>query len=182
MNLIDKAARISAIAHRNQVRKQEDVPYIMHPVAVALSLAQHNFSDEVVAAALVHDVLEDTDFPESELRAQLGDEVMRIVHAVSNDDSLSWEEKKAKYVEIVRKGGESVWAVAIADKIHNAKDLIASAEKQGSAIWNNFNRGKEKKVWFEELVLAMFREEGWQHSLVEEYATLIERIKAIPED
>ncbi|XKT74505.1 MAG: HD domain-containing protein [Patescibacteria group bacterium UBA2163] len=176
MNLIDTAARIAALAHRQQVRKQEDVPYIMHPVAVALSLAQHGFSDEVVAAALVHDVLEDTDFPESELRTQLGDEVLRIVHAASNDDSLSWEEKKLKYIETVREGGEAVWAVAIADKIHNAKDLLASYEKQGAAVWTHFKRGKDKKMWFEDAMLAMYKKEGWQHPLVAEYEALVQRM------
>lgn len=181
-SLIDTAARIAAIAHRNQTRKQEETPYIMHPTAVALMLAKYGFSDEVVAAALVHDVLEDTDFPEEELRVAMGEEVMRIVDAVTNDGSLSWEEKKKKYVETVRVGGEGAWAVATADKIHNAKDLLASAEKQGPAIWGNFNRGKEKKVWFEELMLGMLRDVGWQHPMVEEYAALVERIKTVSEN
>ena len=177
-SLIDTAARIAAVAHRKQVRKQENVPYIAHPTAVALKLAKHGFSDEVVAAALVHDVLEDTDFPESELRDEMGEEVMQIVDAVTNDDSLDWESKKLKYIETVRAGSESAKAVAAADKIHNAEDLIASHEKQGADLWKSFNRGKDKKIWFEEEMLKMLNE-TWDHPLVEEYEVLVEKMKML---
>ena len=176
--LIDTAVKIATIAHRAQKRKQEDVPYIMHPVSVALLLSRHGFRDEVVAAALVHDVLEDTDFPESELRKEMGKEVMALVDAVTNDDSLPWEEKKLTYIETVRAGGEGAWAVATADKIHNAEDLLHSYEKQGPALWEHFKRGKEKKLWFEEEMLTMLRE-TWNHPLVDEYAGLVEKMKAL---
>jgi len=176
--LLNTAARIAAVAHRNQVRKQEDVPYSMHPTAVALTLAMHGFPEEVIAAALVHDVLEDTDYPEELMRVELGEKVMAIVDAVTNDDSLPWEEKKMKYIESVRTGPEGAKAVAVADKIHNAEDLLEGYQKQGSDIWTHFNRGKDKKIWFEEAMLAMVKD-TWNHPLVDEYASLVERLKTL---
>jgi (p)ppGpp synthase/HD superfamily hydrolase len=176
--LIKKAADIAAVAHKGQERKQGRVPYIAHPAAVAIILARHGFSEEVIAAALVHDVLEDTDFPESELRAAMGEEVMAIIGAVTNDDSLSWEEKKQKYIESVRAGSEEVKAVATADKIHNMQDLLETYEKEGPAVWEYFNQGKEKKVWFEEAMLAMLKE-TWNHPLVAEYEKLVERMRSL---
>ncbi|MGH7175685.1 MAG: HD domain-containing protein [Minisyncoccia bacterium] len=178
-DLIEKAARIAAVAHKDQRRKEADVPYIEHPIEVALILAKAGFSDVIIAAGLTHDVLEDTSYPEAKMRAELGSEVMAIVDAVTNDDELSWEEKKKKYVEMVRAGPEGAKAVALADKIANAKSLLSGAKEQGRGVWVHFNAGREKKIWFEEAMLAMLRE-SWNNPLIEEYAGLIEALKALP--
>ena len=175
-NIIEKAIRISVEAHKNQTRKGDDLPYIVHPVMVALKLVKHNFPDKVIAAALTHDVLEDTDYQEEELRKELGDEVLEIIKAVTNDDSLPWEEKKKKYVESVRNGSEGAKAVAIADKIHNLESLLMAYEEQGTSIWKRFNRGKEQKIWFENEVLKMLKG-TWQHPLIDEYENLLEQEK-----
>lgn len=176
--LIDTAARIAALAHKEQTRKQDDTPYITHPFAVALKLAQHGFSDEVIAAAIIHDVLEDTEYPEDELRAAMGTDVMAIVDAVTNDDTLSWEEKKLKYIETVRTGNDGAKAVATADKVHNLETLIQSLNVVGPSIWDAFKRGKEKKIWFEDAMLAMLKE-SWDHPLVAEYEERLEELKTL---
>ncbi|MGB9680925.1 MAG: HD domain-containing protein, partial [Minisyncoccia bacterium] len=178
ISIIEKAARIAVIAHGEQKRKGDNFPYIIHPVLVALKLAKYNFPDTVIAAALTHDVLEDTDFDEEKLKKELGDEVLEIVKAVTNDDSLSWEEKKKKYIETVRKGSEGAKAVAVADKIHNLESLLIAYEEQGPELWKKFNRGKEQKIWFESEVLKMLKQE-WQHPLIDEYASLLEKVKSL---
>jgi hypothetical protein len=103
---------------------------------------------------------------------------MAIVDAVTNDDALSWEEKKKKYIETVRSGPEGAKAVATADKIANARSLLAAHAREGSAVWAHFNAGKEKKLWFEEMMLAMLRE-TWQDPLVDDYAQLVEAMRAL---
>ena len=80
--LIDRALVVSATAHRNQVRKGSQVPYVIHPVHVALLLIRHQFPDEVIIAALLHDVVEDTSITLAELQAEFGEEVARLVAAV----------------------------------------------------------------------------------------------------
>lgn len=179
-SIIEKAVRIAARAHHGQTRKEGDLPYITHPFMVAMKLVKHNFPDIVIAAALVHDVLEDTDFPEEKLYAELGNEVMEIVVAVTNDDTLSWEDKKMKYVETVRAGSDGAKAVAIADKIHNLESLIIAHQTQGANIWKNFNRGKEKKIWFEDEVLKMLKE-TWKHPFIHEYEVLLDEVRNLDE-
>ena len=105
ISLIEKSIRVATSAHEGQTRKGDEVPYITHPFMVAMKLTRHGFSDTVVSAALVHDVLEDTEVSEEELRRELGDAVVDIVLSVTNDDTLSWEEKKKRYIETVRGGG-----------------------------------------------------------------------------
>jgi len=178
LSLIERALRIAALAHKDQVRKEGDTPYIVHPVMVALDLKTRGFLDEIVAAALVHDVLEDTDFPEDQLESELGSSVMEIVRAVTNDDSLSWEEKKLRYIETVRSGSEGAKAVATADKIHNAKSLLAAHKQQGEVLWSHFKAGKEKKIWFERAMLEMLKE-TWESPLVSEYESLVEEMAAL---
>lgn len=179
-SIIEKAATISVLAHSGQMRKFDDLPYITHPFMVALKLAKYDFPDTVIAAALVHDVIEDTDFPVEQLQAELGDEVLEIVRAVSNDDSLPWEEKKKKYVETVRSGSDGAKAVSVADKIHNMESLLYAYAEQGSDIWKKFNRGKEQKLWFENEVLKMLKE-TWQHPLIEEYESLLRQTEHMEE-
>ena len=177
-SIIEKAVRVSVAAHGGQTRKGDDLPYIIHPFMVALKLAKYNFPDPVIAAALTHDVLEDTDFGEAKLRNELGDEVVEIVKAVTNDDSLPWEDKKKKYVETVRKGSEGAKAVAVADKIHNLESLLIAHAEQGPELWKKFNRGKEQKLWFENEVLKMLKQ-TWKHPLIDEYESLLEQEKAL---
>lgn len=173
-NIIEKATQIAVEAHKNQTRKADGSPYIVHPIMVALKLQKHNFEDEIIAAALTHDVLEDTDYPEDKLKEELGGGVYNIVKAVSNDDSLPWEEKKKLYIETVRNGNEGAKAVCVADKIHNLECLFAAYKEQGKEIWKKFNRGKDKKIWFETEVLKMLKE-TWKHPLIDEYEKLIKK-------
>jgi len=178
ITIIEKAVRISVLAHGGKMRKADDLPYIIHPFMVALKLAKYDFPETVIAAALTHDVLEETDFPADQLKVELGDEVFEIVKALTNDDSLSWEEKKKKYIETVRNGPEGAKAVAVADKIHNLESLLIAHTEQGPELWKKFNRGKDKKVWFENKVLKMLKE-TWQHPLIDEYERLLEQEKEL---
>lgn len=178
MELYERALTIAEKAHKDQVRKHDGSPYIVHPRAVAEILQIHGFSEAVVAAGLVHDVLEDSEVTEAELRAELGDAVVDIVTAVSEDKQLQWEERKQQYVEEVVASGEAVWAVSVADKIHNAKDLTAHYQVVGPALWQQFNRGKEKKLWFERLLLSELKK-VWRHPLLDEYERLVEEMEGL---
>ena len=178
MTLVEKADQLAERAHEGQTRKESNKPYISHPRAVADILKEYGFADEVVAAALVHDVVEDTAVSIDEIRRELGEEVAHLVEAVTYDDSLSWEEKRHKYIEAVRQAPEGAKAISIADKIHNARSLIAGHQAVGKMMWKNFNRDRDTKIKFEEATLKMFQD-TWQHPLVDEYAGLVEEMKAL---
>jgi (p)ppGpp synthase/HD superfamily hydrolase len=178
MTLIEKADQLAQRAHEGQTRKGSSIPYITHPRAVAESLKKYGFGDTVVAAALAHDVLEDTKVTERELGAELGQEVLNLVLAVSYDKSLSWEDARLAYIEAVRQASEGAKAISVADKIHNAESLLVTYQKEGKAVWSHFTHPRDKKLWFEEEMLKMLRE-SWQHPLVDEYAALVEQMEAL---
>ncbi len=176
--LLERAVRLAVRAHEGQMRKESDTPYITHLMGVAIILAKHGFSDTIIAAGLAHDTVEDTSVTPEELRETLGDEVADIVAAATNDDSLSWEEKKKKYIESIRNASEGAKAVATADKIHNAESLLAAYAEQGTELWKLFNAGRDKKLWFENAMLTMLQE-SWKHPLVDEYKVLVEKMNAL---
>ncbi len=178
MRLYEQALKVAAKAHKDQERKHDSSPYIVHPVMVARIVEKAGFGEIPVAAALVHDVLEDSDMTEALLREILGDGVVDIVAAVSEDKMLEWEERKVQYVSQVVKAGESVWAVSVADKIHNADSLIAFHEDVGAEAWTVFNRGKEKKLWFEHMLYDALCE-VWKHPLLELYKERLDKMSEL---
>lgn len=177
MTILEKALRLSALAHKNQTRKGTPVPYIIHPVMVAHLLQKYGASDTVIAAALVHDVLEDTPITLDELRSELGEDIAHIVELLSEDKSLPWKERKNAYKENVRTGGEDVQVVSLGDKVHNLASLLDEYEERGEELWSVFNASKEDKLWFEEEMLKVFSD--LPHPLVEEYRALVGRLRAL---
>ena len=180
MNLYEQALKVAIKAHDGQKRKHDNSAYVAHPIMVARLVEEAGFSETVVAAALAHDILEDTTVTEAELRLQLGNEVADIVTAVSEDTDLPWEERKEAYVKKVLEAGESVWAVSVADKIHNAGDLIEFHAATGPDAWKVFNRGKDKKIWFEKLLYTELAK-VWQHPLLDAYGQKIRELEALPD-
>lgn len=172
MDLISKAHKIMLAAHGQQKRKTDGSPYVIHPLMVAKKLARLDFSDAVIAAAMVHDVLEDTEVDEKTLRQELGDEVVDIILPLSEDKSLEWEERKKIYLEKVKNSSPETKAVAIADKIHNLESLITGYKNMGPVIWTKFNRGREQKLNFEKEMLKAFQE-SWDHPMIAEYEKLL---------
>jgi len=175
---IEEAMRFACEAHKTQTRKSDGSPYVVHPLMCAHMLTRKGFEDDVIIAALLHDVLEDTGVAKETIRAQFGNHVLEIVEGVTEDKTLPWEERKAKYVDMVRSSSKEAKAVSIADKIHNLQSLLFAYEEYGPALWEKFNKGKKEKVWFEELCLAMFKE-TWSHPLVDEYEKLVGRMRTL---
>ena len=177
---VEIALRMALRHHAGQIRKGDDKQYIIHILEISKLLFGRGGIEvdwEIIAAGLCHDLLEDTDCPELEIEEWCGPEVLRIVKAVTNDSSLEWEEKKAKYIETVRAGGEKAMIVCLADKIVNLKALLEIYEIEGEKVWKRFNRGKEEKLWFENSVLKMLKE-NLEHPLIERYEDLIKELES----
>ncbi len=153
-NAIELAAR----AHHNQVRKGTEIPYIVHPLAVASTLIRIQTPEPVVIAALLHDVLEDTPVTFEEIQGQFGPEVADLVAAVSEPDkSASWEERKAHTIEyLAKRATDDVLMVALADKLDNVRAIREGLEIDGEKFWDRFNRPREKQQWYYQRLASVF--------------------------
>lgn len=152
--LLERALRVAAVAHRSQHRKATSIPYIMHPFAVALILQRHGWvEDDVIAAAILHDVVEDTDCTEAELRELFPAEVMDIVHALSERKTTSdgrprsWEDRKRDHLAVLEEAPVQARVIALADKLHNLESMQYDHD-QGVELWGRFNAPRERILWY----------------------------------
>lgn len=124
--LILKAAYFAAMKHRDQRRKDHAAsPYINHPIAVALLLAEVGRVDdpEVIAAALLHDTVEDTDTSPADLEAVFGARIRGIVEEVSDDKNLKRVERKRRQIERASQLSTGAALIKLGDKISNVVDM-----------------------------------------------------------
>ncbi|WP_328824019.1 HD domain-containing protein [Planococcus glaciei] len=148
-NLIDHAIGFAAFKHAGQVRKGTSIPYISHPFAVGMMLQQAGESEEVVAAGILHDTLEDTAATEEEIRTVFGEQVLLLVKAASEPDkSRPWEDRKRHTVSKLAGSSREELAIIVADKLHNLRSIRLDLEETGEEVWNRFNRGKEQQEWY----------------------------------
>ncbi|KAJ3380968.1 Guanosine-3',5'-bis(diphosphate) 3'-pyrophosphohydrolase MESH1 [Entophlyctis sp. JEL0112] len=130
MHLLIDAAAFAAEKHRGQRRKDlAATPYINHPIGVARILAiEGGVEDEfVLAAALLHDTVEDTDTTFEEIDSRFGSTVGRIVREVTDDKSLDKAERKRLQIETAPSKSKEAKLVKLADKIYNLRDLSREA-------------------------------------------------------
>jgi guanosine-3',5'-bis(diphosphate) 3'-pyrophosphohydrolase len=127
MALILDAAVFAAYKHREGTRKdEEESPYINHPLEVARTLAiEGGVQDDIIlAAAILHDTIEDTKTEERELRARFGREVASIVVEVTDDETLPKAERKRLQIEHAHSLSPRAKLVKLADKIANVRDVL----------------------------------------------------------
>ncbi|MFD3445879.1 HD domain-containing protein [Microbacteriaceae bacterium 4G12] len=149
LDLFSRVVEVATRAHESQKRKGNGLPYITHPFTVAILLLKADCEDEVVMAGLLHDTIEDTDLTYEELQAQFGVRVASIVKECSEQDkSKSWEERKQSTLRNLETISIEACMVVCADKLHNIRSTAQEFAQKGDAIWDVFNRGKDKQEWY----------------------------------
>lgn len=174
----EQALQFAARAHRRQVRKGTDIPYIVHAVHVSVILLRHGFDEDVVIAGLLHDVVEDCGVAPQELAALFGAEVARLVEAVSErkrngGSERAWEERKTEAIVHLRNGDSKIAALKAADALHNIHSIIADAMLVGAAVWQRFKRGPDQMLWYYREILAAVHGILGDHPIVAELARAI---------
>ena len=171
------ALDFAASRHAGQTRDIDNIPFVTHPVEVACLLHEAGYSDEVVAAGVLHDVLEDTDVERPELEERFGAEVAALVAAVSDDPSIEDDAKrKAALRRQVAKAGDEAAAVFAADKVSKARELRARARH------GRFQRSDEGKLGHYQASLEMLSELIPAHQLVEQLREELGAVHGLPAD
>ena len=162
-DLTGRAMRAAAVAHAKQVRKEGGVPYIAHPLAGALHLAWSGYHRDCLAAALVHDVIEDTDWNETRLAKALGAESDRCLalvrFATEMPKDVSWHDRKAAVVAKLVGADRDARALVIADKGHNLRSLLHALRQRGNAAWAVLRHGQSEQSWFTHALARAVRDE-----------------------
>jgi len=148
-DLVERAIETAVKAHEKQKRKGTRIAYITHPFSVGITLAKAGCSEEVLAAGILHDTIEDARIKPSRLREEFGEKVASIVEKCTEPDKRrSWRKRKQHTLNSLKKARLDVKFVVCADKLHNIRTIARDYRKVGDRVWKRFRRGREDQQWY----------------------------------
>lgn len=174
---LERAIVFASKAHLNQFRKQTDVPYISHPVAVAMILMRAACDEDVVIAGLLHDTLEESCATPKQIRDEFGRRVLELVEAATEPKrSAPWEDRKSHTIEALRQAPKDLKLLIAADKLHNLMSMDRDYQQIGEQLWQRFNRGFESQKWYYHSLLSSLDQtkDGFSdHAIFQQFRTLV---------
>lgn len=183
LTLLDRAIIFATKAHSGTRRKGTNVPYIVHPIEAAAIVSAMTDDEEVIAAAVLHDVLEDTDTTEDDLYARFGRRIADLVARESEDKrrnfpaSLTWKLRKQETITFLETTADrDAKILALADKLSNLRAIYRDERILGDRLWERFNE-KDKKMhgWMYRSVAEALRELS-DHPMWQEYDRLVRTV------
>jgi len=144
-NLLDRAIIFAVKAHAGTERRGKGFPYIVHPMEAMEIVATITPDQELLAAAALHDVVEDTDVSADEIRREFGDRIANLVVAESDvfeegvSEEDSWHARKRAAIERLRKAPHDAKIVALGDKLSNMRAIARDYAQKGDELWKIFH-------------------------------------------
>jgi (p)ppGpp synthase/HD superfamily hydrolase len=198
---VESAVRLAARGHYHQFRKRADdastaepgqplpvdhIPYVTHLMGTMAILARLDVGDVVLAAAALHDYLEDVPDPDGRrrIREVAGDDVLELVIAVTEnkrpelDSTATWRTRKDEQIGCIATMPADAVLIKGADMLHNLLSLEMDLADTGDreAVWARFNAPEELQLWYFSSVLDAIRGRLGDHRLVLELAAAIRRL------
>jgi len=177
----EQALLLATRLHAGQTRKETDIPYIGHLLAVTGMVLENGGDEDTAIAALLHDAIEDQgdQITLDEIRARFGDPVATIVAGCTDATTRPkppWRGRKEAYLAHLRHASTAEQLVAAADKLHNARAILADYRVLGEALWGRFNGGREGTLWYYRALVEALRAAG-PAALVDELARVVGEIE-----
>ncbi len=174
--------------HGRDTRKAKPVPYVAHLLSVSALVMEDGGDEDEAIAGLLHDALED--HPETTSRKEIGDRFgVRVLHLVESctdtppdyagGEKPPWRMRKEAYLKHLRHAPSGAIRVALADKLHNAREVLADYRRQGDALWGRFNAPKEDQLWFYPSLVAAFRQAGATGYLIDELDRVVSELERL---
>lgn len=152
--LLDKAIIFAVNAHHNTERRGKGFPYIVHPMEAVEIVATITPDQELLAAAALHDTIEDTDVTVEDIRREFGDRIADLVHAESDQftegvsEEDSWHDRKQAAIDRLRKAPYDAKIVALGDKLSNMRAIARDYAVKGDELWKIFHaKDKADHEW-----------------------------------
>ncbi len=150
---IEKAIKKASLLHDGQVRKgTPNFPYITHLFSVATILSQYSDDEEVIAAGILHDTIEDTNYSPEELKNEFGTRVHDMVMEVTEKkgkEEVSWRERKQAYLDsLAHTDNAEALLISVADKMHNLRSIIDDLREHGDGILKALSTSPSEQLWF----------------------------------
>ena len=153
-DILDRAIIFAVKAHHNTERRGKGFPYIVHPMEAVEIVATITKDQELLAAAALHDTIEDTDVTVEDIRREFGDRVAELVHAESDQftegvsEEDSWHDRKQAAITRLAAAPHDAKIVALGDKLSNMRAIWRDYQTQGDALWSIFHvKDKASHEW-----------------------------------
>ena len=159
-DLLDRAIVFAVQAHHNTERRGKGFPYIVHPMEAVEIVSTITPDQELLAAAALHDTIEDTDVTVEQIRAEFGDRVAELVHAESDqidgvlfdaekgDEAATWHARKQAAIDRLAAASYDAKVVAMGDKLSNMRAIWRDYQIKGDELWNIFHvKDKASHAW-----------------------------------
>lgn len=182
-DLVSEAIAFSAMAHDGMRRRKSDAPYILHPMEVGAIVGTMTSNQEVIAAGVLHDVVEDAGISIEEIGEKFGTRVMELVASETENkrEELppedTWQIRKEESLEKIRTTNDiEVLMLWIGDKLSNIRAIYRDFLVEGNAVWDKFHQSDSNvQAWYYRSIVKYT--ERLSHTLAWiEYKTLVEKI------
>jgi (p)ppGpp synthase/HD superfamily hydrolase len=149
-------------AHGAQTRKGGDIPYVSHVLAVASLVLEAGGDEDMAIAGLLHDTIEDTDVTAADIESEFGSRVAFIVEGCTDTDEMPkppWRPRKERYIAHMQspETPDDVLAVSLADKLHNARSILADYRHLGEEVSHRFNASPADQLWYYQTLAGIFQ-------------------------
>ena len=156
MEIVSEAIKFAVSAHDGMRRKKSGVPYILHPVEAAVIVGSMTDDQNVIAAAVLHDVVEDTDITLEEIEAKFGKRIKELVSSETENKrenlppSETWRIRKEESLADLESTDDlGVLMLWIGDKLSNMRAIYREWKTEGDALWQNFNqKDPAEHAWY----------------------------------
>ena len=180
------ALAYAATLHARQVRKGTSIPYLAHLLAVTALMLEDGGDEDEAIAALLHDAVEDQGGAPTlaEIRRQYGEQVAAIVAGCSDTDVVPkppWRERKEHYIAHIKNAPPEVRQVSLADKLHNARAILADYQQLGDGLWSRFNAPRDDTLWYYRSLVTAFREAGTASPMLDEMDRVVSEVERLTE-
>ena len=185
MNKVEKAIIFATKAHAGTCRKGKDKPYILHPLEAMMIVMQNTDDEDILAAAVLHDTVEDTSVTIKRIENEFGPRVAELVASVTEDKKrklppeATWRARKWESIFSLKNASRETKLICLGDKLSNLRELDEDYANLGDAVWERFNqKDKEMHAWYYRELLKILEEtftyEFYQET--EEFSNLIDNI------
>lgn len=183
MELVSEAVAFAVKAHDGMRRKKSEAPYILHPMEAAVIVGTMTDDQHVIAAAALHDVVEDAGVSIEEIEEKFGSRVRELVESETEDKrenlppQATWRIRKEESLEVLKNTTDlGVLMVWLGDKLANMRAIYRDFKVEGEAMWQRFNqKDVAQQAWYYRSI-ATFTKELHNTSAWMEYKTLTELV------
>lgn len=181
MEIVSKAINFAVSAHDGMRRKKSEVPYILHPLEAAVIVSSMTDDQNVIAAAILHDVVEDTNVTIEQIEEKFGKRIKELVASETENKredlppSETWRIRKEESLADLESTDDlGVLMLWIGDKLSNMRAIYREWKIEGDALWQNFNqKNVDEHAWYYQTIVKLT--ERLSHTVAwMEYKTLTE--------